>query len=105
MWINTPKARLPLAAHRTLRLKDARGTRLRAVQGTLWVTIDGDLRDIVLDPGESFVVDADRPLVVTALGDCATVDVRGPASAPGRLAAWLRSMWAPYGAAVTQAAA
>ena len=62
MWINTPHARLGLSARRALRLKDARGARLRAVQGTLWVTIDNDLRDIVLDAGESSVVDSDQPL-------------------------------------------
>ena len=29
MWINTPNARLAIAAHRGLRLKDARGAKLR----------------------------------------------------------------------------
>ena len=101
MWINTPSARLGLAARRGLRLKDARGAKLRAVQGTLWVTIDNDLRDIVLDPGESFVVDSDAPLVVMPLGECATVDVKSAVSAARRLPAWLRSLW-PQRAAVTQ---
>lgn len=83
MWINTPNARLAIAARRGLRLKAARGATLRAVHGTLWVTIDNDLRDIVLDPGESFVVDSNRPLVVMPLGTCATVDVRSGAAEPG----------------------
>jgi len=103
MWINTPNARLAVAARRGLRLKDARGARLRAVQGTLWVTIDNDLRDIVLDPGEIFVVDSDRPLVVMPLGDCATVDVRSPARGGGRLPAWLHALW-PQHAAVAETA-
>ena len=81
MWINTPNARLALAAHRGLRLKDARGARLRAVQGTLWITIDNDQRDIVLDPGEIFEVDSNAPLFVMPLGDCATVDVRSATQA------------------------
>ena len=94
MWINTPNARLALAARRGLRLKDARGAKLRAVQGTLWVTIDNDLRDIVLDPGEAFVVDSNSPLIVMPLGDCATVDVKSaaPASA-GRARWWLQGWW------------
>ena len=94
MWINTPNARLALAARRGLRLKDARGTRLRAVQGTLWVTIDNDLRDIVLDPGESFVVDSNQPLVVMPLGACATVEVKSatPAGA-GTPNSWLHALW------------
>jgi hypothetical protein len=94
MWINTPNARLALAARRGLRLKDARGARLRAVQGTLWVTIDNDLRDIVLDPGESFVVDSNRPLVVMPLGECATVDVKSAAQAgTGASSSWLQMLW------------
>jgi hypothetical protein len=94
MWINTPNARLAIAARRGLRLKDARGARLRAVQGTLWVTIDNDLRDIVLDPGESFVVDSNRPLVVMPLGECATVDVKSAALTSARPSnSWLHALW------------
>jgi hypothetical protein len=105
MWINTPNARLGLSARRGLRLKDARGARLRAVQGTLWVTIDSDLRDIVLDAGESFVVDSDQPLVVMPLGECATIDVKSAAPPEGRLPAWLRSWWPQHAAGpVAQAA-
>ena len=75
MWINTPNARLAVGAQRGLRLDADRGTLLRAVKGTLWVTIDNDPRDIVLDAGESFVVDSDEPLFVMALGERATLDV------------------------------
>ena len=77
---------------------------LKAVRGTLWVTIDNDPRDIVLDPGESFVVDSDRPLFVMALGDRATLDVctdsllREPATPPRH--PWLAGLWSrqPAGA-------
>ena len=103
MWINSPSARLQLAAQRGLRLKDARGAKLRAVQGTLWVTIDNDLRDIVLDPGETFVVDSDQPLVVMPLGDCATVDVKSPTPPAVRVPGWLRGLW-PQQPAVTPTA-
>lgn len=94
MWINTPNARLAIAARRGLRLKDARGARLRAVQGTLWITIDNDLRDIVLDPGETFEVDSHAPLVVMPLGECATVDVRSANQAATRASStWLHALW------------
>ena len=36
------------------------------------------MRDIVLDPGETFVVDSNSPLIVMPLGECATVG--GPAA-------------------------
>ncbi len=104
MWINTPHARLAVDGRRGLRLNAARDTLLRAVKGTLWVTIDNDLRDIVLDPGESFVVDSDQPLFVMALGERATLDVctdslrREPATPPQH--SWLAGLWSrhPVGA-------
>jgi DUF2917 family protein len=94
MWINTPSARLAIGARRALRLDAAHGTTLRAVQGTLWITIDHDSRDIVLDPGEAFVVDSNQPLVVLALGsDCATLDLKSvapsPAAKPHPVRSWL----------------
>ncbi|HSW26616.1 MAG TPA: DUF2917 domain-containing protein [Burkholderiaceae bacterium] len=107
MWINTPSARLAIDDRRGLRLNAARGTQLRTVKGTLWVTIDNDPRDIVLDPGESFVVDSDRPLFVMALGDRATLDVctdsllREPATPPRH--SWLAGLWSrPPAGAVAQ---
>jgi len=105
MWINTPNARLAIAARRGLRLKDARGARVRAVQGTLWITIDNDVRDIVLDPGESFVVDSNRPLVVLPLGECATVDVKSPPSPARRVGGWLRALWPQAGTVASSAPA
>lgn len=76
MWIDTPNARLELSARHPLRLNDARGTLLRAVQGTLWITLDDDPRDIVLDAGEQFVVDSGARLLALPLSGQATVDVQ-----------------------------
>lgn len=107
MWINTPNARLAIAARRGLRMKAARGATLRAVHGTLWVTIDNDLRDIVLDPGESFVVDSNQPLVVMPLGECATVDVRSAAPEQGvqrPAGSWLGALWRRGASTVAQTA-
>jgi len=82
MWINTPGARLALNERRALRRGDARGTRLRAVSGSVWITIDHDPRDIVLDTGEDFVIDTRRGLVVLPLGERATIDVCSDATTP-----------------------
>ncbi|WP_088278351.1 DUF2917 domain-containing protein [Ideonella sp. A 288] len=51
------------------RLRGERGRGIAVFRGQVWLTQDGDLRDIVLDAGESF--DFDRPghVVVQALGD------------------------------------
>jgi hypothetical protein len=108
MWINTPYARLAVGDRRGLRLNAARGTLLRAVKGTLWVTIDNDPRDIVLDPGESFVVDSDKPLFVMALGERATLDVctetptQEAHTPPHR--SWLAGLWSRRPGAVAQLA-
>ena len=110
MWINTSHARLAVTARRALRLRRAHGTQVRAVAGTVWITIDNDPRDIVLDAGEAFVVDSGRDLVVLPLGECATIDVCHGAGAPvrataalrarvpswqQRIGAWLQGRWAP----------
>lgn len=65
---------------RALRIERARGTRLVCRQGTAWVTMDGDGRDIVLAPGASFVVDSDGAVTVGALrpGQCIDVEVVRP---------------------------
>ena len=105
MWINTPNARLAVGDRRGLRLNAARGTLMRAVTGTLWVTIDNDPRDIVLDPGASFVVDTEQPLFVMALGGKATLDLctqglRAESRTPPKAHAWLGALWSrrPAGA-------
>ena len=107
MWINTPNARLAVGGRRGLRLNAAQGALLRAVTGTLWVTIDNDLRDIVLDPGESFVVDTEQPLFVMALGDKATLDLctqglQAEPRTPPKAHAWLGALWARHNGAVAR---
>src|SRR5687768_13129033 len=82
MWINTPGARLALSERRALRLGDARGTRLRAVSGSVWITIDHDPRDIVLDTGDDFVIETRSGLVILPLGERATIDVCSDAATP-----------------------
>jgi Protein of unknown function (DUF2917) len=83
MWIKTSNARLALTAHRAIRLNRACGATLRGLRGTTWVTIDGDRRDIVLEPGNSFVVDSSQPLLMLAMRNDATIEVvAAPAPRP-----------------------
>src|SRR4029077_15822895 len=46
-----------LAPGELVQLDGARGTTLRVTRGTLWVTLENDLRDVVLSAGDSFMVD------------------------------------------------
>lgn len=45
------------------------GRRIECLSGSLWVTQDGDRRDIVLAPGQSFVFDRSEGVLVNALDD------------------------------------
>ena len=56
-----------------LRLTGARGRRIEALHGGLWITIDHDRRDIVLSGGEGFTVDRDDDTLVSALDDASLV--------------------------------
>lgn len=58
---------LPLRRNDVLRLGDAHGLRLVSAGGTLWVTIDGDLQDYVLGPGDSLQIRSHADTLVSAL--------------------------------------
>jgi hypothetical protein len=68
----TPAA-TPLRKGDILRLSGARGQRIEALHGELWITIDHDLRDIVLAGGEGFTVDRDGDTLISALDDASLV--------------------------------
>lgn len=50
-------------------IEDASGVRITCRAGALWVTIDNDLTDYVLEPGETFVTSAHARALVYALRD------------------------------------
>lgn len=89
LTLHSPNSQLQLPAHQVLRLSEARGTRLTSRAGTLWVTIDHDLEDRVLEAGESLLIDSHHSVTVTPLGGDACLSLRAPAAA----AAHSRSGW------------
>jgi len=58
----------PLRRGGVARLQRARGQRVECVSGTLWITQDGDRRDVILAPGDAFDFDREGALV-SALAD------------------------------------
>jgi hypothetical protein len=62
-------ASLFLKQHQHLRMHDACGWTVRSVAGTIWITQDGDIRDIVLEAGESFTLDRDRTALLSPLNE------------------------------------
>jgi DUF2917 family protein len=73
-----------LAAREAITLPDVRGATLRITRGTLWLTQEHDRGDVVLRPGDHFVVESDGKTVVEAQDD-ATFAVVGRAGAKVRL--------------------
>lgn len=51
------------------RLPNGLGRRIESLSGSLWVTIDNDLRDILVNPGEGFSVDREGATLISALDD------------------------------------
>ncbi len=94
MHLDIHQALVPLLSPVPLRLQGVRGTRVRSLAGTLWVTIDGEAADHVLARGESLVIDSDAPVLVSPLSGTATVglcDQPQPAARP--LARLLHALW------------
>jgi hypothetical protein len=58
---------LALERRELLVIDDARGHRITCESGELWLTQDGDRRDIILPTGQSWLVDRPGPLVLSAL--------------------------------------
>src|SRR5476649_322219 len=52
--------------HGELALREARGSIVTCVSGSVWLTMEGDTRDVVLEPGASFVVDRDGLTILAA---------------------------------------
>ena len=49
-----------------LALRDASGRTVTCVSGSVWLTMEDDNRDIVLEPGATFVVDRDGLTLLAA---------------------------------------
>jgi len=90
MLIELDSPLIPLKARGLARLHDAASMRIVCVTGTVWITLDGDTRDIVLSRGESFQVDRRAGVLLFALSDaCGRVEAPArEARAGSRSPAW-----------------
>ena len=69
-----------LPERRVLRLTHARGTRIVAVAGDVWITEDGRYDDVVLAPGESAALERNGMAMITTFNS-ADVEIVPPATA------------------------
>jgi len=76
---------LDLPAQAILTVPDSAGVGIECRRGAVWVTLDHDLRDIVLAPGERFDGTAHRRATVSALeASCIAVSGAEAAAVPAR---------------------
>lgn len=59
---------LSLAHQGMFSVADAAGLQMTCREGSLWITLDHDTRDIVLSAGESFLTTQHRRAIIYALG-------------------------------------
>jgi Protein of unknown function (DUF2917) len=56
-----------LPMHATVRVSAAPGARIDCLEGCIWVTVDGDRRDVIVEAGGSFAFDRRGRALVHAL--------------------------------------
>ena len=85
--------RFRLARRDAVSLDGADGMELRVHHGCVWLTQDGDTRDIVIGPGQAFRLDRDGRAVIEVLRD-AEISLRTLArpAKPRRLNAVIRGV-------------
>lgn len=57
----------------SMRILDGIGTEVCAVAGTVWITQEGDQRDVILQPGDRFTLDRAGLALLVALEEAAAV--------------------------------
>jgi hypothetical protein len=82
MLIDVSHTRLLLQRGQTSHLLRARAAHLCSAEGTLWITVDHDARDIVLEPGQCFIVPSDKGVTISALSAQAVLDLRPAETRP-----------------------
>lgn len=84
---------LTLGRHQSQRVDAPQGVRVHCLHGTLWITQDGEARDIVLGPGDQYRLEHATTTYLSALDDVRYLLLRDPvAEAPRRMPFWRRAM-------------
>ena len=71
MIFTSPNTSLQLKASQTLGVREAQGARVVCDQGILWLTQEGDSRDIFLRAGEEWVIELNGLVLIQALDEAA----------------------------------
>jgi len=71
------QSKLALERDQLMSLRGGKGVRVACLTGVLWITQEQDKEDVILEPGQSLVVDHSGLTVIMALGS-ATLRVCEP---------------------------
>ena len=73
MRIELKEGAVRLGANQTLKVRDAVGSTVCAVEGAVWITEENETRDIVLERGACYRLKERGLAIVNALGGTAAV--------------------------------
>lgn len=79
MELATPTNRYAqaIAKNKILDIKHALGITIACLAGSIWVTLDNDMRDMILHAGHSFKVESNQRILIQAL-DTAHINLIDP---------------------------
>lgn len=73
MQVELDAGAVSLPPNQTLRLRDAAGTTVRALDGAVWITEENQPKDIVLERGAAYRLKTRGLAIVNALGGAAQI--------------------------------
>ncbi len=92
MQIELRQANIALAPRNAMALTDAAGVEVECLKGQVWLTMDGDRRDIFLEPGDAHSIERNGLTLINAI-EPSVVHVQPPRARPAAWRRWLSNVW------------
>ena len=98
MNMELTQANFALDAHRMMALTNAEGAEVKVLTGQLWLTMDGDQRDIFLAPGDVHSIERGGLTLINAI-EPSVLHVQAPQPERSWWKRWLINVWDALAAA------
>jgi Protein of unknown function (DUF2917) len=92
MNMELTQANFVLDARRMMALTKAQGAEVKVLTGQVWLTMDGDRRDIFLEPGDAHSIERNGLTLINAI-EPSVVHVQAPQARPAAWKQWLKKAW------------
>lgn len=92
MNIELRQANIALDARRAMALHDAEGAEVKVLGGHVWLTMDGDKRDIFVLGGDTYTIERNGLTLINAV-EPSVVHVEAPQPQPAAWKRFLRAVW------------